>query len=109
MKATVLDSRNVGIRPKKRRFLKLIRIFVGIKNNYYSDYQHLSHNTKNKRFCQPKDNTSANIDCICGQNSLFVNFLLFITKRKNVKSQDLLYKKENSSGLLRGKSIIFAE
>jgi len=89
--------------------LKLIRIFVGIKNNYYSDYQHLSHNTKNKRFCQPKDNTSANIGCICGQNSLFVNFLLFITKRKNVKSQDLLYKKENSSGLLRGKSIIFAE
>ena len=60
---------------KKRRFLKLIPLLVDIKNIYYSDYQYLACNGKNKRCSSPKDNVLANIVCICGQNSLFVDFI----------------------------------
>ena len=61
LKRAVLESRNVGISLKKRRFLKLICVFIGIKTVYCSDYQHLLCNVKNKRFCHLKDNTPANI------------------------------------------------
>ena len=63
-KTTVSSARNVGFSVKKRQFLKLIPIFVGIKNTYHSDYQHLSRNAKNKRFLPPNDNSPANIGCM---------------------------------------------
>ena len=63
-KTTVSSARNGGINLKKRRFLKLIRVFVGIKNTYCSDYQSLSSNAKNKRLLPPNDNSSANIGCM---------------------------------------------
>ena len=66
LKRAVLAARNVGIRLKKRRFLKLTPIFIGIKIVYHSDYQHLSCNAKNKRFLSPKDNVPANIGCMHG-------------------------------------------
>ena len=64
LKTSVLSARNGGMDLKKRRFLKLIPIFVGIKNTYHSDYQHLSRNAKNKRFLPPNDNSPANIGCM---------------------------------------------
>ena len=69
------SARNGGFRLKKHRFLKPIYIFVYIKTIYHTDYQHLSRNTKNKRFSSTKDNVLTNIGCICGQNSLFVDFI----------------------------------
>ena len=60
---------------KERRFLKMILVFVDIGNNYHADYQYLSRNAKNKRFSALNDNLPANIGCIRGQNSLFVNFI----------------------------------
>ena len=63
-KTAVSSARNGGINLKKRRFLKLIPIFVGIKNTYCSDYQYLSSNAENKRFLPPNDNSSANIGCM---------------------------------------------
>ena len=74
-KRAISSARNGGFRRKKHRFLKLIRIFVYIKTIYHTDYQHLSRNAKNKRFLPTNDNTLANIGCICGQNSPFVNFI----------------------------------
>ena len=50
LKTSVSSARNVGMSLKKRRFLKLIPIFVGIKNIYHSDYQHLSRNAKKQAF-----------------------------------------------------------
>ena len=64
LKTTVLQARNDGIRLKKRRFLKLILIFVGLKQGYNIDYQLLARNTKNKRFLSPNDNVPANIGCM---------------------------------------------
>ena len=75
LKTTVLSARNVGISLKKRQFLKLIRVFAGNKYTYHSDYQHLSYNAKNKCFSLSNDNALANIGCICGQNSHFVNII----------------------------------
>ena len=75
IKTAVSSARNVGIRLKKRRFLKLFFIFVGIKKVYHSDFQYLLRNVKNKRFLTPKDNATANIGCMYGQNSYFVNFI----------------------------------
>ena len=48
---------------KKRRFLKMILVFVDIGNNYHADYQRLSCNAKNRRFSSTKDNVIANIGC----------------------------------------------
>ena len=62
IKTAVSSARNVGISLKKRRFLKLIRVFVGIKTAYCLDYQRLLCNVKNKHFLSSKDNTPANID-----------------------------------------------
>ena len=53
----------------------MIRIFVGIKSFYLTDSQRLACNDKNKRFFASKDNAPANIDCMRGQNSLFVKFI----------------------------------
>ena len=64
IKRTILAARNVGIRLKKRRFLKLFLNFVGIKQGYNADYQHLVRNTKNKRFSSTNDNAPANIGCM---------------------------------------------
>ena len=75
IKTAVSSARNVGIRLKKRRFLKLFFNFVGIKQGYNADYQHFVRNTKNKRFSATNDNAPANIGCTCGQNSLFVKFI----------------------------------
>ena len=63
-KTAVSSLRSDGFSVKKRRFLKLIRIFVGIKNTYCSDYQYLSSNAENKRFLPPNDNALANIGCM---------------------------------------------
>ena len=63
-KTTVSSARNVGFSVKKRQFLKLIPICVGIKNTYCSDYQYLSSNAENKRFLPPNDNALANIGCM---------------------------------------------
>ncbi len=75
LKATVLSARNVGFSLKKRRFLKLILVFVGIKNIYYAYYQYFICNAENKRFLLSNGNTPANISCMCGQNRLFVEFI----------------------------------
>ena len=74
-KRVVSSARSGGFRTKKRRFLKLIRVFVGIKILYPADYQRLSCNAENKRFSAPKDNAPANIGCMCGQNRHFVEFI----------------------------------
>ena len=50
IKRTVLSVRNGGISIKKRRFLKLIRIFVDVKIVYLADYQCLLCNAKNRAF-----------------------------------------------------------
>ncbi len=50
LKTTVSSARNGSFSFKKRRFLKLIRIFVGIKSFYLTDSQRLACNAKNKRF-----------------------------------------------------------
>ena len=50
IKRTVLSVRNGGISIKKRRFLKLIRIFVDVKIVYLDDYQGLLCNAKNRAF-----------------------------------------------------------
>ena len=75
LKTTVLQARNDGIRLKKRRFLKLILIFSGIKQGYDIDYQLLAHNAKNRRFLSSNDNVPANIGCMYAYNSLFVKFI----------------------------------
>ena len=75
LKRAVLAARSGSFRLKKRRFLKLPPIFIGIKIVYHSDYQHLSCNAKNKRFLSSKDNVPANIGCMHGQNSPFVKFI----------------------------------
>ena len=80
MKTTVLSVRSCSFRLKKRQFLKLISIVVGVKTGYNSDYQLLACNAKNKRFLSSKDNVPVNIVCICGQNSLFVDIIHSILK-----------------------------
>ena len=74
LKRTVLSARSGGFTFKKRRFLKRIRIFVYLKIIYLADYQHLVYNAQNKRFSLSNDNAPANINCMYGQNSLFVDF-----------------------------------
>ena len=64
LKTRVLSVRTVGFSLKKRQFLKLVSIFVGIKNVYYTDYQYIVSNTENKRFSSTNDNTLANIGCM---------------------------------------------
>ena len=75
LKTAVLSVRNGGFSLKKRRFLKLIFIFVGIKTVYHSDYQLLVCNAKNKRLSSTKDSVLSNIGCMCGQNRHFVKFI----------------------------------
>ena len=89
-KATVLSARNAGFSVKKRRFLKLFRVFIGIKKAHHADYQRLSYNDKNQRFSWLKDNVSANIDCICSQNMLFVTFIRSI--------RELTERRQNNNG-----------
>ena len=74
-KTAVSSARSGAFSLKKRRFLKLLRIFVSIKNVYLAYYQRFSCNAQNKRFSQLNDNPPANIGCMCGQNSIFVNFI----------------------------------
>ncbi len=64
IKTVVSSARNVVIRLKKLRFLKLFFNFVGIKQGYNADYHHLVRNTKNKRFSAMNDNVPANIGCM---------------------------------------------
>ncbi len=64
LKTMVLSARNGGFRIKKRRFLKLIHVFVRTKNFYFLDYQQLWRNAKNKRFSSTNDNSPANIGCM---------------------------------------------
>lgn len=75
LKRAVLSARSDGFRLKKRRLLKLIRVFVGNKYIYHSDYQRLSFNAENKRFSSTNDNVPANIGCMYAYNSLFVNII----------------------------------
>ena len=64
LKPMLSAARSGGFRSKKRRFLKLIRVFVGAKKVYHADYQRLLRNTKNKRFSSSKDNAQTNIGCM---------------------------------------------
>ena len=66
LKTTVLSARSDGFNLKKRRFLKLIRLIVGIKIFYLSDYQRIVCNVENKRFSPTKGNLPANIGCMRG-------------------------------------------
>ena len=66
LKRTVLAARSSGFSVNKRRFLKVIRIFVGIRKLYFTDYQYLLCNAENTRFSSPKGNMTANIGCIRG-------------------------------------------
>ena len=75
LKTVVLSARNGSFSLKKQRFLKRIRIFVGIKKVYHTDYQRILCNDKNKCFSSHKDNALENISCICGQNKHFVEFI----------------------------------
>lgn len=75
LKAVVFLARNEGIRLKKQRFLKLIRLILDIITFYLAYYQCLVCNAENKRFLSMNDNASANIGCMCGQNSLFVDII----------------------------------
>ena len=63
-KAVVLDVKNGGFIGKKRWFLKLIHILIGIKKIYHIDFQSLSYNAKNKRFLPSNDNSPENIGCM---------------------------------------------
>ncbi len=63
-KTTVSSARNGGFSVKKRRFLKLILIFVYMKTVYYADYQCFVYNIENKRFSSPNDYVPANIGCM---------------------------------------------
>ena len=86
LKAAVLQARSGGFSVKKRCFLKRILIFVGIENVYCVDYLRLVCNAPKMRYSSPNDNVPANIGCIRGQNSLFVDFIHSIRKRmKKVK------------------------
>ena len=80
LKRALLSTRRGGFSGKKRRFLKLILIFIGIKIVYRSDYQYLLFNAKNKRFSSTDNNAPANIDCMYAQNSRFVDFIHSIRK-----------------------------
>ena len=77
LKTAVLAARNVGIKCKKRRFLKLILILIGIKQGYSANYQHLACNGKNKHFCQ-QTTTRLQISAVCMLRTAFL-LILFIT------------------------------
>ena len=62
-KTAVSSARSGAFSLKKRRFLKMILVFVDIENNYHTDYQRLSCNAKNRRFSSTKDKVIANIGC----------------------------------------------
>jgi len=62
-KTAVLSAISGAFSLKKRRFLKMILVFVDVENNYHTDYQPLSCNAKNRRFSSTKDNVIANIGC----------------------------------------------
>ena len=87
LKTTGLATRNDGFSPKKRRFLKLMRIFAGIKKAYRADYKRLSRNAQNKRFSSTNGNAPANMGCICRQNSLFVEIITAsgISRKRQLK------------------------
>ena len=85
LKTRVPSARIVGFSLKKRWFLKLVSIFIGIKIVYYTDYQCLSCNVKNRCFSSTNDNTLTNIGCMCGQNSLFVNLLSHLSQGRMCK------------------------
>ena len=74
LKRAVLVARNIGIRLKKRRFLKLFFIFVGIKKVYHSDFQYLLRNVKNKRFSSTKT-TRLQTSAICMLRTAFLLIL----------------------------------
>ena len=74
LKVEVLSARNSGFRTKKRWFLKLIHIFVGIKNIYHADYQYLLYNTQNKRFCHRRT-TRLQISAVCMLRTAFLLIL----------------------------------
>ena len=107
LKTTVLSARNVGFSLKKRRFLKLIRIFASIKTVYPVDYQRFSCNAQNKRFSQLNDNTPANIGCMCGQNRLFVEFI-HIYRRGMILSRSASHGKQvrHTSGRDLSRSVL---
>ena len=87
LKTTVLSARNGGFSPKKWRFLKLMRIFAGIKKAYRADYKHISRNAQNKRFSSTNGNAPANMGCICRQNILFVEIITAsgISRKRQLK------------------------
>ena len=89
IKRTVSAARNVGIRLKNWRFLKLFLIFVSIKKAYHSDFQRLLRNTKNKRFSRTNDYLPANISCMYAQNSLFVDFIRIYRRGRDVSCSDV--------------------
>ena len=62
-KTAVLSAISGAFSLKKRRFLKMILVFVDIENNYHTDYQPLLCNAKNRHFSSTKDNVIANIGC----------------------------------------------
>ena len=74
LKVEVLSARNSGFRTKKRWFLKLIHIFVGIKNIYHADYQYLLYDTQNKRFCHRRT-TRLQISAVCMLRTAFLLIL----------------------------------
>ena len=74
IKRTVSVARNVGIRLKNWRFLKLFLFFVSIEKAYHSDFQRLLSNTKNKRFSQTNDYLPANISCMLRTAFLLILF-----------------------------------
>ena len=74
LKTVVLSARNGSFSLKKQRFLKRIRIFVGIKKSITLIISVFYVMTKTSVFCL-KDNALENIDCICGQNKHFVEFI----------------------------------
>ena len=103
LKRTVLSARSGGFTFKKRRFLKRIRIFVYLKIIYLADYQHLVYNAKNKRFSLSNDNAPANINCMYGQNSLFVDFIHYTRKcmrRRKKRNGEILLTKRQHCNLL---------
>ena len=103
LKRAVLLARSGGFTFKKRHFLKRIRIFVYLKIIYLADYQHLVYNAKNKHFSLSNDNAPANINCMHGQNSLFVDFIHYTWKcmqRRKKRNGEILLTQRQHSNLL---------
>lgn len=108
LKRAVLESKNVGISLKKQRFLKLIRVFVGIKTVYCLDYQRLLCNVKNKHFCHLRT-THRQISVVCMLKTAFLSNLFTAsgsTRKRLVTdwSKHVIMKREMSV-VLFGESI----